>query len=813
MTNQEKINLIGHKILLLSNNLEKYKAELDLLKRQLELLQGSPIQQPVQQPLIKPQVVEPVIPVTVKEPEKIIETPPVINTEEPIKQVAPQINYTLPPPAPKKAPSSVNMEEYIGGNLISKIGIGVLVIGIAIGVKYVIDEGLISPLTRIVLAYLAGFAILFTAFRLKKRLEGFSAILLSGGMASLYFTTFAAYSFYGLFPQVAAFAVMVVFTAFTVFAATMYDRQEIGIFGLVGAYAVPFMLSDGSGRVEIMFSYMTIINIGILVLSFKKNWNILNHVAYVMSWLIFGLWFTTGYNPSIHKETGLIFSFLFFILFYISLMAYKTIKKEAFVFMDILRILLNSFIYFAIGYAIFSDIHQGAYLGLFTLGNALVHFAFCYSVFVNKQVDKKLFYLLMAMVLCFLTIAVPVQLEGNWVTLFWSTEIFLLFWIGRTKGVQFYEWLAFAMIVPALISLGDDWVNAYSGYDSLMLKYWTAFFNITFLTTLITISSLTGLLYLNNRKPLAEGTKAMEDLYKITNVVIPVIVLLLIYLGINNEISNYWDSKYYLSEVKEMTTYPGYEPYMNAINDSSMYQLKNIWQMIFSLFFASCCCLFSIKKWKHQAVAWTAFGLSIFMLLLFLTGGLSDITRLKEDYLSAYNAKYYVHSSFYVYIRYVSFAFFGLLLYSTIKLCKKTALYKYGFPKVYASSIVHLFILILLSFELTHLVRMNHYGDEGYSYMRATYKMGYTILWSVYSFALVIYGMIRKDKAKRITGMIFFGITLLKLFIFDISDLSTGYKVVAFIVLGILLLVVSFLYQEFKALIFGEENEKKKDDQ
>jgi uncharacterized membrane protein len=55
--------------------------------------------------------------------------------------------------------------------------------------------------------------------KLKKNYAAFSAVLLSGAMASLYFITYAAYDFYQFIPQLMAFVLMVLFTAFTVFAA------------------------------------------------------------------------------------------------------------------------------------------------------------------------------------------------------------------------------------------------------------------------------------------------------------------------------------------------------------------------------------------------------------------------------------------------------------------------------------------------------------------------------------------------------------------------------------------------------------------
>ncbi|NCP83308.1 MAG: DUF2339 domain-containing protein, partial [Bacteroidetes bacterium] len=147
-------------------------------------------------------------------------------------------------PAQKPLKISNELEKFIGENLINKIGIAILIIGVAIGAKYSIENDLISPLTRIILGYLLGLGLLGLSIKLKATYENFSAVLVSGSMAIFYFLTYAAYSYYELIPQLITFALMVIFTVFTVIAALQYNKQIIAHIGLVGAYAVPFLLSD-----------------------------------------------------------------------------------------------------------------------------------------------------------------------------------------------------------------------------------------------------------------------------------------------------------------------------------------------------------------------------------------------------------------------------------------------------------------------------------------------------------------------------------------------------------------------------------------
>jgi uncharacterized membrane protein len=185
-----------------------------------------------------------------------------------------------------------DFERFIGENLISKVGIIVLIIGVGIGVKYSIDNNLISPLARVIVGYLFGFGLVGLAIKLKPKYLNFSSALISGGMAIMYFVTYFGYSAYGLISQPAAFALMAMFTAFTVTAAILYNRQVIAHIGLVGAYAVPFLLSNESGNYLFLFSYMAVINAGILAISVKRYWTPIFYTASGLTWLILLGWFS-----------------------------------------------------------------------------------------------------------------------------------------------------------------------------------------------------------------------------------------------------------------------------------------------------------------------------------------------------------------------------------------------------------------------------------------------------------------------------------------------------------------------------------------
>ncbi len=192
--------------------------------------------------------------------------------------------------------SSFSFENFIGLRLLHLVGIVVLVIGLAIGVKYAIDRELITETSRIALAYLAAGILFFFSLKLREKYSAFSAILFSGSMAAFYFTTYAAHVYYSIFPFYLAFIIMVLLTIYTAVMALSYNRQEIAILGMIGAYGIPFLISANDDRADLFFSYIFLINCGIVFLSLKKKWNNIGYLAMILTWVLLLGWATVRYN-------------------------------------------------------------------------------------------------------------------------------------------------------------------------------------------------------------------------------------------------------------------------------------------------------------------------------------------------------------------------------------------------------------------------------------------------------------------------------------------------------------------------------------
>jgi uncharacterized membrane protein len=236
---------------------------------------------------------------------------------------------------------NARLENFIGLRVIHLVGIVVLVIGLSIGVKYAIDRELISEAARIVFAYMAGVVLYLLSWRLRKKYQLFSAILFSGAMASLYFTTYAAFVYYGFFSFAITFLLMVGLTAYTAFEAIRYNRQEIAVLGMVGAYGIPFLISQNSDRADLFFSYIIVINVGVVYLSFRKRWKVMGQFALFISWALFIFWGFFRYQPK-DFGTGVVLLIALYFLFFVNALANRLVRTEPVTASDIQQSTTNN---------------------------------------------------------------------------------------------------------------------------------------------------------------------------------------------------------------------------------------------------------------------------------------------------------------------------------------------------------------------------------------------------------------------------------------------------------------------------------------
>jgi uncharacterized membrane protein len=228
--------------------------------------------------------------------------------------------------------------------------------------------------------------------------------------------------------------------------------------------------------------------------------------------------------------------------------------------------------------------------------------------------------------------------------------------------------------------------------------------------------------------------------------------------------------------------------------DTNNYSLKSfgiIWQILYSILYFSSLQLLNLVLLKHKPLGSVLMIANVAAILVFLAIGLYQISELRESYLDLESQNYYIRGAYYLYIRYIAALILAYALISQ-RFCLKAA-YMQGFGRKGFELFMHLTILWFASSELLHHLSLNNAANS--------YKLALSILNGSYSLFLVSWGIAKNKSYVRISAMILFGLVLIKLFVYDLRHLDTISKTVVLMSLGIILLIISFLYNKYKSRI------------
>jgi uncharacterized membrane protein len=106
---------------------------------------------------------------------------------------------------------------------------------------------------------------------------------------------------------------------------------------------------------------------------------------------------------------------------------------------------------------------------------------------------------------------------------------------------------------------------------------------------------------------------------------------------------------------------------------------------------------------------------------------------------------------------------------------------------------LHVFALVALSLEVWDA--LHRAGARGVVDIHLAPQLGLSLLWTVYASGLMLGGVRGQRRVLRWQALMLFALVTAKVFFYDLSFLSSGYRILSFLVLGALLLGVSFLYQ------------------
>jgi uncharacterized membrane protein len=349
----------------------------------------------------------------------------------------------------KPVPSSEksNWESRIGAQWLNRIGIAAVLIGVAYFLNYAFESGWIGPTGRIAIGLLAGIAVVIWSERFRSRgYKIFSYSLKAVGIGALYLSLWASFQVYHLMPSEVVFLSMVVVTAATCVMALTQDAEILAVFAITGGFSTPVLLSTGQNREIALFSYVLLLDAGILALVAFKPWRRLLWLGYGGTLALYLAWYLEYYNRK-QIEPTLIFATLFFSIYAIAPLLMLRQEKGVGA-MPLVLAFVNAATYFLQSYAMISEISTtamawfslalaGVYLGLNRLRPRAAEPA--------GEHNLRLMHLALAVGL--ITVAIPIRLESHWITIGWFVEAGLLLWVGDRIKSDLLNVFALAALV------------------------------------------------------------------------------------------------------------------------------------------------------------------------------------------------------------------------------------------------------------------------------------------------------------------------------------------------------------------------------
>jgi uncharacterized membrane protein len=659
-----------------------------------------------------------------------------------------------------------DMEKFIGENLVNKIGIAILVLAIGFFVKYAIDQNWVGPVGRVSIGILCGAILIGIAHKMRNSYKSFSSVLAGGGLAVFYFTITLAYHQFHLFSQTASFLIMIVITAFAVIISILYDKQELAIIAMLGGFLSPYLVSNGSGNYKTLFIYLIVLNSGLLAIAYNKAWRLLNFLSFIFTVLLFGGWlFALKYNePAQTFKIAFVFATVFYLLFFAINVAHNIREKKKFIASDFGILLANTALYFSAGIYLLYRMDGAEFKGIFSAAMGIFNLAATYLLFRKQKVDTNILYLLIGITLTFISITAPLQLNGNYITLFWASETVLLYWLFTKSNLKIIQYSSLIIWVLMIISLMMDWMQAYTDYFVPV----HIIFNKGFITTLFASAATYALFLL--RKNEIKSANSLNTIPGKLFFRINALVLLFAAgaLEINHQFQHYYPDT----------------------NIEMLYVLLYLFAFVLILITVS-------AKYKMITIDPKFVIILISACILIYLLEIVDTSAVQSLMLTEQK------NSLHFIAHWITALLFCIALYTLIRYWKKQP----SKNDTLITWIMCFVIVLFLSTEVSLLCNSIFYNSKTdlYEIQRVYVKTGLPILWGLCSFVFMWLGMLWKYRPLRIISLTLFSVTLLKLFIFDIRNIPAGGKIAAFFCLGIILLIVSFMYQRLKKIIIDEE--------
>ena len=669
-----------------------------------------------------------------------------------------------------------DLEMRIGGNWLSRIGIVALVLGVGFFLKYAFDNQWVGPRGRISLGVLSGISVLIAGERLGARgYRTYAHSLSGGGILILYLSIYATYAFYELIGHAPAFLLMAAVTGIAVLLAARYTALAVAVLGLIGGFLTPVLLSTGTDNQAGLFSYIAVLDAGVLALAYYKQWRSLNYMAFTATTLMFAAWMLAWYGPGKLWLT-LFFLTLFFLLFSLLGVLHNVLMRRPARWLDVSLIAANASLYFGTSYSLLEAAGYGSFLGSFAVLMSGFYLLLFYAAWGRHREDQLLVLAYLNAGLIFFTLAIAIQLDQHWVTIGWALEGAALVWTGlRTKtfAPRRAALLVFAVAVLHWFSVDADAITYGPGDGFVPLL------NSRAVSGVVLVGALAAAGWLYWRFGAEDGKRIQFT----TVYLLAANAMMLTLLSM--------DTVDYFEQAKQMVRAAAELPRNDSSNLHELNRLENAKQLALS------------TLWMLYAAAGLTFGVMRKLKTLrtpaLVLLGATVLKVLAFD--AAYRAT--VQQTLIFNRTFAVFALLTLVLAWSVRIYAR----REGIDEEERSRIVPIMVVVAnlvavvgLSVEASGYfgaqTNARRLAGEPARDLALAQQLSLSVIWAAYGGGLLVTGIMRHSRLLRMMALLLLGVTIIKVFLFDLAELDRFYRIVSFIVLGLVLLAVSFLYQQ-----------------
>jgi len=667
-------------------------------------------------------------------------------------------------------PEDVSIEFAVASNWLLRIGIVILVMGGGFFLKYSVEKGIVGPSGRVALSILAGLGMLAAGTRLLgRKYHLFGQGLMGGGIALLYFAVFAAANFYHMIAFVPAFALMALVTLAAGVLAVQTRSPLVAVLGIIGGYGTPLMLPAGEANYAGLFTYVLVLGVGVLGISVKRNWRLLNWLAFIGTYLLF----FAAMEPYKPQHFWQVMPFLagFFILFSTTVFIYNLVNRAKSTLLELLGLWVNAAIFFVTSYLLVNQWlevrgYAPQWVGVLTLVLTFFYIAHVYYFLVRGLHDRELLLSFTALAAFFLTITLPLVFSSEWITLSWAVQALAMLWIAGKLDSQFLRhvsYLLYAIVVVryCVVDLPAQYAST-AAFAELPLRAYLAALAERLVMFGVPVASV------------ATGCRLLKRPLSTTSVTV----------GKANDIGRLVRERWAVRAGIAVVVAMLFCTLHLELNCSFTYFYPPVRMPVLTLLWVAMCglVLYAYLADRSPLLLGLLTVLVAGLLVKLFLFDLGHEWKVTGDMLYRYNYSF-VHAG----MRLLDFGaivvFFGFAFtLLTGDIAARTARLTLG-------SLAVALAFVWSSLELNTFL---------YHFVPGLRPGGISILWSLFALGLIITGIRKEVQTLRFVGLGLFAVVVWKVFFSDLAELEQLYRIIAFMVLGVLVLCGSFVYLKFR---------------